>query len=99
MNLTIGPDSPIVNLLYGGEIKKIYSLWDTYCHFERKIYKSIILEKNQEILEIEIANKLPNYSECRNKEFDVSKFYNQDKYICLSNIFIMEGKFKEIEWA
>lgn len=97
MDLTIGPDSPVLDLIYGGKIKKNESLWDPYCHFKRKFYKCIILEKNQEILEIEISNQLPNYSKCRNKEFDFSEFANKDKYIFLSNIFIIGGKLNEIE--
>ena len=99
MDLTIGPDSPVLDLIYGGKIKKNSSLWDPYCHFKRKYYKCIILEKNQEILEIEISNQLPNYSECRNKEFDFSKFAYKDKYIFLSNIFIIGGKLNEIEYS
>lgn len=95
MNLNIGPDSPVLDILYDGEFKNNVSLWDEWCYFKRQNYRTIPVDKNKEIVEIGISKRLPDYSKCRNTEFDFSNF--EDKYIYVSDIFIIGGKFKQIE--
>ena len=104
MELHIGPDSPVLDLkpaciMYGGEIKDKFSIWDPWCHFSRVSYKSFTLNKYEDILEIDISDQLPDYTKCLNTEFNFSEIIKQDKYIWIRNIYIIGGKFKEIEWS
>jgi hypothetical protein len=78
----IGTFSPVISIS-DGVLKKSLSLWDSYCHYEREHFTTLINNadfksaylRDPYLIEIKISDDLPKYETCRRPDvnFDVEK--------------------------
>ena len=96
----VGPASPVVRISSAGVEDQFESIWDPWCYYQRQIYKQITLglgPKNNGLINIEVASRLPDYSQCRDEEFDFEQFKSEQKFLHLREIFVVGADFAEIE--
>ena len=99
-NLRIGPDSPIVitqPMDNNSEDQRSISLWDIDCHYKRQVYKGINIYQSN--LKITVSNALPDYANCKNKNFDFSKFAAAEKKICFKEFYLVGGRITNVRYA
>lgn len=75
-DLTIGPDSPILDLQVDNGHQQQISIWDPWCHYDRRKIVSILGEStfrrtgDSGKLMLSISKVAPNYSSCRREKFN-----------------------------
>ena len=79
------------------ENRRSISLWDPDCHYERQIYKGINIYKSN--LKITVSKALPNYANCKNKDFDFSDFAALEKKICFKEFYLVGGGINDVKYS
>jgi hypothetical protein len=86
----IGPDSPVLLVQEAGSDDKLLSLWDPWCHFSRNNYRKLSLNASvprSALVSISIAEALPDYASCANKDFDFTPYFHLRKVMRFRQIF------------
>lgn len=100
LDMFIGPDSGFLEISSTDQQKKLVQIWDPWCYYSRQSYKKIplhYLRSQKEKILIKVSNKIPNYSSCRNKDFDFAPYATKLRVMRLKSIYTVSLQILKIK--
>ena len=96
---SIGPYSPVIDILESGNFMRKIQVWDPWCYYERSSFFSLgafrLPSSLEDILFVDIVltNEVPNYSISRQSDF----VFLGERYVSLSGIYCDNAQIVSID--
>jgi hypothetical protein len=96
---SIGPYSPVIDILESGNFMRKIQVWDPWCYYERSSFFSLgafrLPSSLEDILFVDIVltNEVPNYSISRQSDF----VFVGERYVSLSGIYCDNAQIVSID--